>query len=507
LRLDSSKKVRSAAWMFKQRVGEFMQEYKTQAYKTRESLNSILQSCEHEQRSSSKEGKEGSAKNEWKIKRNFDVVMRLTQLGRFIGTIQTPACQKCLQDSKDLKALFDRVYVKVKSNSGELKKYKSGEQNVEQNRKMMMIDDLHKQKYLEIYNWVIYRTGNVTAWMNLSRKRSVGLTTILAKLNKLLDKLPGIRDQISEQLTGWSSYLNDQNYENVENVLARETDLEGTLIQLEVKVKKEYQRCVLVLYAQTIRDTLFNVYELTDDKLKNICLLIVLYAYHTDEAENVENEIMLCLSESNKSYPTRTTIVRNRTDKSVQKNTHQKMATLIESPRKSTFTLNERARTPRTSGIKPDHINESPIRTEKSKSGSSEGVRKSATTGVFGAPPSLTPISRSPTPSVLNIGSDDDLADSEEQQMEAHVKVLELRAIVAKLRFRVGELEVVEKRFHNDSLMIARVERQNRELLEENRQLKEELSRLKSGGIENNYKPSLNRSGRTNHRLSSGNIK
>merc|ERR1719204_347375 len=102
--------------------------------------------CEREQRSSRKKEKDDFAKTEWKIKQNFDVVMRLTQLGRFIGTIQTPACQKCLKDSKDLKVLFDRVYMKLKKTSGEIsKKKETDEKQIEQNRKMMMIDDLHKQ--------------------------------------------------------------------------------------------------------------------------------------------------------------------------------------------------------------------------------------------------------------------------------------------------------------------------------------------------------------------------
>jgi len=532
----SSKKICVAAWIFKHRVSEFMWEYRNLAQKTRGSLCKIIEFCQNVQ-SSGKWDNDDFSWNQWEIKRNYDVTMRLLRLGKFIGTIQTPACQECYADSQELKALFDGVSVRLKTLWAEVSKKRLEQEKSEgQQQKLKMIDDLHKKRCQEIYDWISLRVGNVTSWMNLSRKRSVGYKGIVGYLNNILDQLPEIKEKISEQLEGWSSYLSDEKYSHIKTVIGREKSLRGSLVYLEMKVKKEYQRCVLVLYAQTIWETVLRVYKVKDRDFKNICLLIVLYAYHTDKEEDIDDdEVILCVSEGNGSYTTRPSIqwaVSPQSQKSflrVPTNTGS-----FASPRFPSLgsledhsnsmpsrkpNLNEKRDSRTFTFLNPEPEIEQPGQSLKPLMLARE---LAISPRVFGDKLSVEPERRphdllqipirswpsSPSGSsvsVLNIGSDDDLADSEEQQMETHVKVLELRAVVAKLRFRVGELEVVEKMFHKDSLRVAQIEKDNRELLQENRRLREELSKFTTNEdtedeLVNNRKPILFGPGRRKHR-------
>jgi len=293
-----------AAWMFKKRIQEFIKEYWTESRRFRLSLRAMANTISSPTIDSLMFGSikeivkllESTRRIENQHRKNHPVLSRLSRLGMFIGTMRTTACQNCHQDAADLKSIYENLSLKIKNRFAELLRLLNESKKNENSRRLTAIDELHRQKYVEIFTWVDVRTGNILAWINQSKKQTVHVPIICSKLKELLEKqIPEMRELISEQMTGWSSYLSDQKYGFLKRVLDREKNLQDCLHTLEGKAEEQHRRCLIVLRAQAVRDVVWNIYGLADanKKLSSICLLISLYSdgkllEEQDEEETVE---------------------------------------------------------------------------------------------------------------------------------------------------------------------------------------------------------------------------
>lgn len=293
-----------AAWMFKKRIQEFIKEYWSESRRFRLSLRAMAKTIGSPSMDSLMFGSikeivkllEATRRIENQHRKNHPVLSRLSRLGMFIGTMRTTACQNCQQDAADLKSIYENLSREIKNRFAELLRLLNESKKNENSRRLTAIDELHRQKYVEIFTWVDVRTGNILAWINQSKKQTVHVPIICSKLKELLEKqIPEMRELISEQMTGWSSYLSDQKYGFLKRVLDREKNLQDCLHTLEGKAEEQHRRCLIVLRAQAVRDVVWNIYGLADanKKLSSICLLISLYSdgkllEEQDEDETVE---------------------------------------------------------------------------------------------------------------------------------------------------------------------------------------------------------------------------
>jgi len=294
-----------AAWMFKKRIQEFIKEYWSESIQFRQSLRVIAKSINNSPALSMMSSKEivklleTTRRIDIQYRKKQQVVARLSRLGSFIGTIRTAACQNCHKDAKDLKSIFENLALKIKNRFAELLRLLNESKKNENIRRLTAIDELHRQKYVEIFEWVDVRTGNILAWINQTKKRTVNVPIICTNLSELLCKqIPEIRQQIREHMMVWSSYLGGKKYSFLKRVLDREENLQGCLLTLEGKAEEQHRRCLIVLRAQAVLDVVWNSYGLADssNKLNSICLLISLYSEgkvleeEDDEEEEEEDE-------------------------------------------------------------------------------------------------------------------------------------------------------------------------------------------------------------------------
>jgi hypothetical protein len=291
-----------AAWMFKKRIQEFIKEYWSESIRFRQLLRDIAKTINISPAFSNMSSKEivkvlestRTIDIEYRMKQH--VLARLSRLGTFIGTIHSAACQNCLKDAKDLKSIFENLAVKIKNRFTELLRLLNEKKKDENIRRLTAIDELHRQKYVEIFEWVDVRTGNILAWINQTKKQTVNVPIICSHLSELLNKqIPEVRQQIRENMTVWSSCLSGKKYGFMKRVLDREANLQACLLTLEGKAEEQHRRCLVVLRAQAVRDVVYNSYGLADanNKLSSICLLISLYSdgkiLEEDEEEDEEN--------------------------------------------------------------------------------------------------------------------------------------------------------------------------------------------------------------------------
>jgi len=488
-----------AAWIFKKRLQEFIKEYWFESRRFRLLLRAMAKTISSPSVDSLMFGSikeivklvECTRRIENQHRKHQPVLSRLSRLGMFIGTMRTTAGQNCHQDAAELKSIFDNLSVKIKNRFAELLRLLNESKRNEHSRRLTAIDELHRQKYVEIFTWVDVRTGNILAWINQSKKQTVHVPIICSKLSELLEKqIPEMRELISEQMTGWSSYLSDQKYGFLNRVLNREKSLQECLHTLELKAEEQHRRCLIVLRAQAVRDVVWNFYGLADanKKLSSICLLISLYSdgkrlEEQDEEETAEDigegEAKLSSAGSGKLEETEVRLQQHKDTKETTLCAQRKSErvdsldwgsvseeseiTLVDVPElEISFHGSDVLSLDMTElgAPLPDVQTPSPVCSASFWGGSMDlGLHSPS-------------VSVDPSTVIVKFGSDEEL--------DLTPSIMDVDEELSRLRRRVFELQCVERQLNEERDRNDWFRRENHELMQTNMRLLEENKRLKA---------------------------
>jgi len=304
----SNKRIGMAAFMFKKRIRNFIEEYWADAQVTRKSLDTLQK----------RSGR--------RLPDNFDVdrmlkqatddrktieeletkVTRLARLGGFIGKMREEGAQDIQFDSMDMKKVYETAIDKINKRVKLLEDKVKEAKRANEFKKLQQYDDEHKKENMVIFLWSDEMLQEVLKLSEDAKKllRSEGRTKN-KKLDKINERMKEIMNveipikeiAITEKMTTTSNLLQDLKYPRTEMVKEREQKLRVNLNQLRKKIAKEQNnlfaeenKLLIEQRAKSIREVVRKVYSL--DLKDEVAFLIADYAdtRPTEEVKKVKKK-------------------------------------------------------------------------------------------------------------------------------------------------------------------------------------------------------------------------
>jgi len=290
----SNKRIGMAAFMFKKRIRNFIEEYWADAQVTRKALDTL-------QKRSGRRLPDNfdldrmvkQATDDRKTIEELETkVTRLARLGGFIGKMREEGAQDIQFDSMDMKKVYETTTEKINKRVKLLEEKVKEAKRANEFKKLQQYDDEHKKEYMEIVMWSDSMLGEV---MQLSEDAKQIVRSEGRKKNQKLDKvnermkeimkveIPIKEIAITEKMSTLSNLLQDLKYPRTEKVKEREQTLRVNLNQLRQKIGKEQNnlfaeenKLLIKQRAKSIREVVRKVYRL--DLKDDVAFLIADYA-------------------------------------------------------------------------------------------------------------------------------------------------------------------------------------------------------------------------------------
>jgi len=302
----SNKRIGMAAFMFKKRIRNFIQEYWDDAQVTRKTLNTLQKRSGRRLPDNFDVDRmlKGAIDDRKHIDELDTKVTRLARLGGFIGKMREEGAKDIQFDSIDMKKVYETTNEKINKRIKLLENKVEEAKRDNEFRKLKQYDDEHKKEYLEIYEWQDMKLGEVVQLSEEAKKltRSQGkkknekLEKVRERMKEIMDvEIPIKEIAITDNMTTTSNLLQDLKYPRTQMVKEREQKLRVTLNHLREKILAEQRQLfadqnqlLIQQRAKSIREVVRKVYRV--DLKDDIAFLIADYAdtRPTEEVKEVE---------------------------------------------------------------------------------------------------------------------------------------------------------------------------------------------------------------------------
>jgi len=256
----SNNRIARAAFMFKKRIKQFIDEYWDEAKVCRVVLEKATKGCRRRlpknlDSDNAKKLMAATVKDRATAEGEKAKVVKLSRLGSFIGKMRAEGAKDIKIDSADMKKLYESAINKLNKRIQELKKKAVELKKEEEQQKLKKCDDEHKKEFQILFEWADTKLHEVT---NLGQEAKLlvrsprkgkmkekKLDAMVETMKDLLEvDVPKKEIAVNEGMTNLSAYLEDHNYGHIKNVKDREKQVKVSLRKLSKQVQEELEKLI-----------------------------------------------------------------------------------------------------------------------------------------------------------------------------------------------------------------------------------------------------------------------
>jgi len=254
---ENNKRITMAAFVFKNGINQFIQEYWDEAKVTRKVLDRAQKACGRRTRDLDAENAQKlmavAIKERAAVEKVEKKVIKLSRLGNFIGKMRAEQAKDIKFDSLDMKKLYETAITKLNKRIQQLKSAADEMKKKEEQQKLKQYDDEHKKEYNILFEWSDMKLHEVNGFgqevrrlvrsPRKSKKKEKRLNTIEETLKNLYEVDLPVKDQaVADGMSNISSLLEDKQYARLGRVKEREDKVRSSLKELSAKVVREIQK-------------------------------------------------------------------------------------------------------------------------------------------------------------------------------------------------------------------------------------------------------------------------